>query len=70
LRGGNFGVIYFMEQRREPGTKDNPADIRHRAERKMQKAGDLKKKLAQPPRDAREVTIGPTDKSGPDITIS
>jgi len=50
--------------------KEDATDTRNREGRKKEKAGDLKKKLAQPPPDAREVTIGPTDKTGPDITIS
>lgn len=37
------------------------------------KAGETEKKareiLSKPPRDKREVTIGPTDKTGPDITL-
>ncbi|HTG45358.1 MAG TPA: hypothetical protein VK633_12580 [Verrucomicrobiae bacterium] len=30
---------------------------------------DATKKLARPPKDKREVTIGPTTSTGPDITI-
>ncbi|HEV8542558.1 MAG TPA: hypothetical protein VGR78_09215 [Verrucomicrobiae bacterium] len=59
-----------MEQTRQSEMKEDATDTRNREERKKEKAGDLKKKLAQPPPDAREVTIGPTDKTGPDITIS
>jgi hypothetical protein len=37
------------------------------------KAGETEKEareiLSKPPRDKREVTIGPTDKTGPDITL-
>ena len=28
------------------------------------------RKLARPPKDKREVTIGPTTSTGPDITVS
>jgi hypothetical protein len=28
-----------------------------------------KKKLARPPKDKTEVTIGPTDRSGPDVVL-
>ena len=31
---------------------------------------EAKKKLARPPKDKTEVTIGPTDRSGPDVVIS
>jgi len=31
---------------------------------------EAKKKLAQPAKDKKEVTIGPTDRSGPDVVIS
>jgi hypothetical protein len=30
---------------------------------------EAKKKLARPPKDKTEVTIGPTDRSGPDVVI-
>ena len=30
---------------------------------------EAKKKLARPPKDKTEVTIGPTDRSGPDVII-
>ena len=30
---------------------------------------EAKKKLARPPKDKTEVTIGPTDRSGPDVMI-
>jgi hypothetical protein len=31
---------------------------------------EAKKKLSRPPKDKREVTIGPTGGKGPDVTIS
>ena len=31
---------------------------------------EVKKKLERPPKDPREVTIGPTMEAGPDVTIS
>jgi hypothetical protein len=30
---------------------------------------EAKKKLARPPKDKTEVTIGPSDKIGPDVTL-
>lgn len=30
---------------------------------------EARKKLSRPPKDKTEVTIGPTDRSGPDIVI-
>jgi hypothetical protein len=30
---------------------------------------EAKKKLARPPKDKTEVTIGPSDKIGPDVTF-
>ena len=31
---------------------------------------EAKKKLARPPKDKTEVTIGPTDRTGPDVNIT
>lgn len=31
---------------------------------------EAKKKLARPPEDKSEVTIGPTDRTGPDVVIT
>ena len=30
---------------------------------------EAKKKLARPPKDKREVIIGPTDRTGPDVVV-
>lgn len=31
---------------------------------------EAKKKLARPPKDKTEITIGPTDRTGPDVSIT
>lgn len=31
---------------------------------------EAKKKLARPPKDKSEITIGPTDGTGPDVSIT
>jgi hypothetical protein len=42
-------------------------DPQRDAERKKEE--EAARKLARPPKDKREVTIGPTDVSGPDVLI-
>jgi hypothetical protein len=39
------------------------------AEKERQRELEAKKKLAKPPKDKTEVTIGPTDRSGPDVVL-
>jgi hypothetical protein len=36
---------------------------------KKREQSETAKKLARPPKDKREVTIGPTTSTGPDITV-
>lgn len=47
----------------EKNSKDTPQSDQARKERKA------RERLAKPPKDRREVTIGPTNKAGPDITL-
>jgi hypothetical protein len=46
--------------------KDNKQPAEFERARKERKA---RERLARPPKDRREVTIGPTNKAGPDITL-
>ena len=38
-------------------------------EEEKKREEEAKKKLAKPPKDKTEVTIGPTDRTGPDVVI-
>ena len=50
-----------MEEK--PATKP-----KSKVEREKQEA-EARKKLSRPPKDKTEVTIGPTDRTGPDVVI-
>ena len=52
-----------MEDKSKPAATDPEAEDRAREIKARQK-------LARPPKDKTEVTIGPTDKSGPDIVLN
>jgi len=43
--------------------------VRKKPEQPVPTEQQAREVLAKPPRDRREVTIGPTDKTGPDITL-
>ena len=50
-----------MENKRNPAAKPGVKTISE------QKAKEI---LANPPKDRREVTIGPTSKTGPDVIVN
>ena len=52
-----------MEDKSKPAATNADAKDRSREIKARQK-------LARPPKDKIEVTIGPTDKSGPDIVLN
>ena len=47
---------------KKPVTNPEPADAKKRE-------AEARKKLSRPPRDKTEVTIGPTDRTGPDVVV-
>lgn len=52
-----------MEDKATPATTDPEAKDRSREAKARQK-------LARPPKNKTEVTIGPTDRSGPDVLFN
>jgi hypothetical protein len=51
-----------MEEPSKPAPEAEETDDRA-------KEAKARQKLARPPKDKTEVTIGPTDRSGPDVVI-
>lgn len=48
---------------------DKEADAPKEVPPKEGELDEAVRKLARPPKDSREVTIGPTTSTGPDITV-
>src|SRR3954464_8576242 len=59
LRGREVEVLFFMK--RNPAGKPEPKTITEKQAKEI---------LANPPKDRREVTIGPTSKTGPDVIVN
>jgi len=60
LRLSPRGVLFNMEN------ENNEAQKKRKEKRELE---DARRKLSRPPKDKREVTIGPTTSTGPDITV-
>jgi hypothetical protein len=54
-----------MEQKPRDQSSNATPPLTPEQEREL----EAKKKLSRPPKDKIEVTIGPSDKTGPDVTL-
>jgi len=64
LRASEADVLFRMEKKPKQSAKTPPPSPEEVREL------EAKKKLARPMKDKTEVTIGPTDRSGPDVIIT
>ena len=58
-------VPFLMENKPRKEPPGTPPPITPEQQREL----EAKKKLSRPPKERTEVTIGPTDRSGPDVVL-